>query len=120
MLYMGGYNFNCGRQLDCAGRNRSSQNIPRQDGMPLAGICSASMMAKCQPSHIQSDGSMVPFPMDLAYKKPKWDVVDASDESPDSIGHVAFSAGEFMSLKEGRLYLGMLKMNSSFPVLNKS
>lgn len=71
-------------------------------GMSLAGICSASIAAACQPSRIQIDGSTGHFPHDLAHEKLKWGVTHDPDETLDGIGHATFSAGYVFSIDRGK------------------
>lgn len=51
--------------------------------MPLAGCCSASIAAACQPSRLGCDasGSIKCFPSDLVEKKLKWGVVERPERS---------------------------------------
>ncbi|OQE15658.1 hypothetical protein PENSTE_c027G08766 [Penicillium steckii] len=74
------------------------------EGMPPAGICSASIAAACQPSRVQIDGSTVQFPNDLAHKKLKWGITQDPDETSGGIGHATFSADDVLPLKKGKLY----------------
>ena len=72
--------------------------------MPLAGCCSASIAAACQPSRPRGDGVPGRFPEDLAYKKLQWGVLETCEEDLGSgIGHATFGT-EVSPLVEGKLY----------------
>lgn len=74
------------------------------DTMPLAGCCSASIAAACQPSRPRDDGVPGRFPDDLAYKKLQWGILETSEEDIGSgIGHATFGT-EVSPLVEGKLY----------------
>ncbi|KAI9930673.1 hypothetical protein ASPWEDRAFT_39575 [Aspergillus wentii DTO 134E9] len=74
--------------------------------MPLAGGCSASMAAACQPSRVFDNGSaQSTFPQDLANEKLKWGVVHDPDGDSGGIGHATFSADEVTRLVKGGLYV---------------
>lgn len=74
--------------------------------MPLAGCCSASIAAACQPSRLACDvsGSNKSFPSDLAEKKLKWGVVERPEQSEFGIGHATFSADDVPPLEEETMY----------------
>lgn len=74
--------------------------------MPLAGCCSASIAAACQPSRLGCDasGSIKCFPSDLVEKKLKWGVVEHPEQSEFGIGHATFSADDVPPLEEETMY----------------
>lgn len=74
--------------------------------MPLAGCCSASIAAACQPSGPLEDDSNSgsEFPRDLALQKLKWGVVLYPEEGRHGIGHATFTAGEVAPLEEEQMY----------------
>lgn len=74
--------------------------------MPLAGCCSASIAAACQPSRLGCDASESNkyFPSDLAEKKLKWGVVERPEQSEFGIGHATFSADDVMPLEDETMY----------------
>ncbi|KAF7167150.1 hypothetical protein CNMCM5623_000557 [Aspergillus felis] len=76
------------------------------DSMPLAGCCSASIAAACQPSRVLGNGiGNQEFPEDLVYKKIQWGVVESPEENmPLGIGHATFAAEDVSPLVEGKLY----------------
>ena len=65
-------------------------------GAPLAGCCSASISAACQPGQER-------FEEELSYTKLKWGVVDTSTTRND-IGHATFSNVDVGPLASGKLY----------------
>lgn len=82
---------------------------------PLAGCCSASLAAACQPSrgflgtgNEEMTGGKEEKANDLVYKKLKWGVVERAgdvDIDVDSgIGHATFAVGSVMPLILGKLY----------------
>lgn len=75
--------------------------------MPLAGCCSASIAAACQPSCLGCDASESnrSFPSDLAEKKLKWGVVESPEQSEFGIGHATFSADDVPPLEEETMYI---------------
>ena len=72
--------------------------------IPLAGCCSASIAAACQPTRPRINGIPEKFPEDLAFSKLQWGVVKTSeDEVGSGIGHATFGT-EVSPLVEGKLY----------------
>jgi uncharacterized membrane-anchored protein YitT (DUF2179 family) len=74
--------------------------------IPLAGCCSASIAAACQPSRVQQDtsGLAKTFPSDLATKALIWGVVERPEEMEFGIGHATFTADDVSPLEEDRMY----------------
>ncbi|KAJ5107769.1 hypothetical protein N7456_004444 [Penicillium angulare] len=74
--------------------------------MPLAGCCSASIAAACQPSRLPHDmlGRKTMFPADLAEKNLKWGVVEAPNRAEFGIGHATFSGDDVTPLEEEKMY----------------
>ncbi|KAJ5355450.1 uncharacterized protein N7496_012662 [Penicillium cataractarum] len=68
-------------------------------GIPLAGCCSASIAAACQPLDLREG-----FARDLAQKKLKWGVVLRPDETDPAIGHATFTADEVSLLESENIY----------------
>ena len=68
-----------------------------QDGMPLAGCCSAAISAACHPPEEDNDASV---------KAVLWGVVDeaAGDDTGCAVGHCSFTSFEVTAPVEGQLY----------------
>lgn len=75
-------------------------------GMPLAGCCTASIAAACQPTRRQSSdlAAQREFAPGLEYQKLKWGVVVNPAESHDGVGHATFTDGPAVPLEKGKLY----------------
>ncbi|CAG8333523.1 unnamed protein product [Penicillium salamii] len=72
-------------------------------GIPLAGCCTASIAAACQPPQ----NNVTPwqqFDDNLSYKRLKWGVVQEPHDMQNGIGHATFSAGFVKPLTKGELY----------------
>lgn len=70
----------------------------------LAGCCSASISAACQPIRVSVDGSQKRFPEDLPYKRLQWGVMEDTDaELGTDIGHATFGTS-VSPLIPGKLY----------------
>lgn len=74
--------------------------------IPMAGCCSASIAAACQPCSIggEDPDPNIEFPLGLARRKLKWVVVKKPEETRSGIGHATFSADDVATLKEGQKY----------------
>jgi hypothetical protein len=74
--------------------------------IPLAGCCSASLAAACQPSRLQQDASGMTklFPANLATKALRWGVVERPSEMPFGIGHATFTVDEVPTLEKEKMY----------------
>ncbi|KAJ5173143.1 hypothetical protein N7492_005736 [Penicillium capsulatum] len=74
--------------------------------VPLAGCCSASIVAGCHPSRVVSDNdaSQYDFDPNLSHQKLQWGVIEDADESVDGVGHANFTASEPTALLEGKRY----------------
>lgn len=68
-------------------------------GIALAGCCSASIAAACQP--VDARGGSTP---DLAQKTLKWGGVVRPDETDSAIGHATFTTDEAAPLELGKTY----------------
>ncbi|KAB8228665.1 uncharacterized protein BDW43DRAFT_212429 [Aspergillus alliaceus] len=75
------------------------------DTMPLAGCCSASISAACQPAKPGDDAENPEgFPEDLVHKKLQWGVINDSEHGQRSeVGHATFGT-EVTPLIEEKLY----------------
>ena len=75
--------------------------------IPLAGCCSSSIAAACQPSRQQNTASgqnTIDFPPDLANRKLQWGVLQSPDVMEYGIGHATFSELEITPLEEEKMY----------------
>ncbi|CAG7945628.1 unnamed protein product [Penicillium nalgiovense] len=74
--------------------------------MPLAGCCSASIAAACQPSLLHGSDlrSIRAFPPDLSNRKLKWGVVERPEEMENGIGHATFSDETVTPLEKEKMY----------------
>ncbi|CAI7664699.1 unnamed protein product [Penicillium bialowiezense] len=72
-------------------------------GIPLAGCCTASIAAACQPPQNRVN-SCQQFEECLAYKKLKWGAAQESHEMGSGVGHATFSADTVKPLINGQLY----------------
>lgn len=77
------------------------------ESITLAGCCSASIAAACQPSKLYGNdlNSMAAFPSQLSYQKLKWGVVEKPEDMENGIGHATFSDEAVTSLQEGQMYI---------------
>jgi hypothetical protein len=76
------------------------------EAMPLAGCCSASIAAACQPSILHGSDlrSIRAFPSDLSTRKLKWGVVERPEEMENGIGHATFSDDTVTPLEKHKMY----------------
>ncbi|CAG7971945.1 unnamed protein product [Penicillium salamii] len=75
-------------------------------GMPLAGCCTASIAAACQPTRRQGSdlAAQREFAPGLEYQKLKWGVVVDPAETHDGVGHATFTDGPTVPLEKGKIY----------------
>ncbi|CAG8428564.1 unnamed protein product [Penicillium salamii] len=75
-------------------------------GMPLAGCCTASIAAACQPTRRQGSdlAAQREFAPALEYQKLKWGVVVDPADAHDGVGHATFTDGPAVPLEKGKVY----------------
>ncbi|KAL1846346.1 hypothetical protein Plec18170_009197 [Paecilomyces lecythidis] len=81
-----------------------SSFIRYPDTIPLAGCCSASIAAACQPSHPSKEEDHKEFPEDLAYQRLQWGAVGNSESNSEvEVEHATFGT-DVRPLESGKLY----------------